>query len=199
VGKVSIDGCPVEITSPADAIALGLAFVPEDRKGAGLVLEMTVAENLALPQLRSPALMGWGARFGMVDESAEADLARRSIKSLRIRGQAEMAVATLSGGNQQKVVLGKWLQDPPKVLLLDEPTRGVDVGAREEIYGILERLADQGIAVLFATSDLAEALRLAHRVIVLRQGRVVGEMTGETASEEAIVRLSTGARNGAVG
>ncbi|HVJ21832.1 MAG TPA: sugar ABC transporter ATP-binding protein [Polyangiaceae bacterium] len=195
VGAVSIEGYPVEITSPAEAIAKRVAFVPEDRKGAGVVLEMSIAENLALPSLTSPKLMGWGARFGLVDDSAEAALARRSIKSLRIRGEADRAVATLSGGNQQKVVLGKWLEDPPRVLLLDEPTRGVDVGAREEIYGILERLADHGIAVLFATSDLAEALRLAHRIIVLRQGRVVGEMTGDMASEEAIVRLSTGARS----
>jgi ABC-type sugar transport system ATPase subunit len=196
VGKLSLEGYPVEINSPAEAIAKRIAFVPEDRKGAGVVLDMTIAENLALPSLTSAKLMGWGARFGLVDDGAEGDLARRSIKALRIRGAADVAVATLSGGNQQKVVLGKWLEEPPKVLLLDEPTRGVDVGAREEIYGILERLSDQGIAVLFATSDLAEALRLAHRIVVLRQGRVVGEMTGEMASEEAIVRLSTGAKNG---
>ena len=104
-----------------------------------------------------------------------------------------MAVSTLSGGNQQKVVLGKWLERPPRLLLLDEPTSTPRVGAREEIYGILEALTRRGVAVLLASSDLAEVQRLAHRVVVLRHGRVVGELDPRTSTEEAIVRLSTGA------
>ena len=138
--------------------------------------------------------MGSAARVGIVNPEGEAKLADRRIRALRIRGEASAAVSTLSGGNQQKVVLGKWLEHPPKVLLLDEPTRGVDVGAREEIYGILEQLAAQGVAILFASSDLSEVLRLAQRIIVLRGGRPVGELDGPSATEEAIVKLSTGAR-----
>ena len=192
-GTILIDGVEVVIDSPLTAIRRGLALVPEDRKGRGLVLGMTVAENLALPSLASPQAMGGAARFGLVDAASESMLAERRIRSLRIRGDAASTASTLSGGNQQKVVVGKWLEHPPKVLLLDEPTRGVDVGAREEIYGILSQLALQGVAVLFASSDLSEVLRLADRIIVLRQGRKVAELDGETATEEIIVQLSTGA------
>jgi ABC-type sugar transport system ATPase subunit len=130
---------------------------------------------------------------GLVDRGAETLLAARRIESLHIRGDASATVSTLSGGNQQKVVLGKWLERPPKVLLLDEPTRGVDIGAREEIYRILEELAEAGVAILFASSDLTEVLRLARRILVLRDGRPVGEIDGAKATEEVIVQLSTGA------
>ncbi|HEX3774756.1 MAG TPA: sugar ABC transporter ATP-binding protein, partial [Polyangiaceae bacterium] len=129
-GEVLLDGKVAELDSPISAIRQGLAFVPEDRKGRGLVLGMSVAENLALTSLASRDVMGDGARFGLVDDVGEARLAERQIRSLRIRGDASAVVSTLSGGNQQKVVLGKWLEHPPKVLLMDEPTRGVDVGAR---------------------------------------------------------------------
>jgi D-xylose transport system ATP-binding protein len=192
-GTILIDGAPAVIDSPLAAIRQGLALVPEDRKGRGLVLGMTVAENLALPSLASQATMGGAARFGLVDAASESLLADRRIRSLQIRGDAASTASTLSGGNQQKVVLGKWLEHPPKVLLLDEPTRGVDVGAREEIYGILSELALQGVAVLFASSDLSEVLRLADRIVVLRQGCKVAELDGPTATEEIIVQLSTGA------
>jgi ABC-type sugar transport system ATPase subunit len=152
-----------------------------------------VAENLALPELASVDVMGACARFGLVEQRAEAALAARRIEALRIRGEAAAAVSTLSGGNQQKVVLGKWLERRPKVLLLDEPTRGVDLGAREEIYGILEKLADDGVAIVLASSDLTEVLRLAQRILVLRDGRVVGEIDGASATQEAIVELATSA------
>jgi ABC-type sugar transport system ATPase subunit len=137
--------------------------------------------------------MGGRARLGLIDSLAETRLAEKRIRALGIRGDASASVVTLSGGNQQKVVLGKWLEHRPKVLLLDEPTRGVDIGAREEIYRILEDLAASGVAILFASSDLAEVLRLARRVLVLRDGRLVGELDGASATEEAIVHLSTGA------
>jgi ABC-type sugar transport system ATPase subunit len=192
-GRIAIDGVPVQIDSPRAAIQHGIAFVPEDRRGAGLVPDMTVAENLALPVLASEDVMGRRARVGLVDRRAEARVAAKRIEALRIRGDAAASVSTLSGGNQQKVVLGKWLEQPPKVLLLDEPTQGVDVGAREEIHRILEELAAKGVAILLASSDLIEVLRLAHRVLVLRDGRVVGEIDGASATQEAIVQLATGA------
>ena len=190
-GRVAIDGVEAVLDSPRAAIARGVAFVPEDRKGGGLVPGMTVGENLALPALASARTMGEGARLGLVDPVAENRLAERRIQALRIRGEASSPVGTLSGGNQQKVVLGKWLESPPKLLLLDEPTRGVDVGAREEIYGILEDLAESGVAILFASSDLAEVIRLAHRVLVLKGGRLVGELDSALATEEKIVQMST--------
>jgi ABC-type sugar transport system ATPase subunit len=195
-GTVRMDGRAVAMRTPRQAIEHGLAFVPEDRRGRGLVLEMSVAENLALPHLASERVMGSKARVGLIDPEGVTDLADRRIRGLSIRGEAEQAVSTLSGGNQQKVVLGKWLEHPPKVLLLDEPTRGVDVGAREEIYTILERLAEQGVAILFASSDLSDVLRLAQRIIVLRQGSVAGEISAELATETTIVELSTGAMRG---
>jgi D-xylose transport system ATP-binding protein len=192
-GEVRIDGVAVTLDSPQTAIRHGIAFLPEDRKGRGIVPLMTVGENLALPSLASPVTMGARARFGFVDAVAETMLAERRIKALRIRGTADVPVVTLSGGNQQKVVLGKWLEHRPKLLLLDEPTRGVDIGAREEIYGILEALAQEGVAILFASSDLVEVLRLSRRVMVLRDGRCIGELDGAAATQAAIVQLATGA------
>jgi ABC-type sugar transport system ATPase subunit len=181
LGAATLDGTPLALGSPRDAIAQGIALLPEDRKGKGLVLTMSVAENLALPTLACG------------DELAEAELAGRRIKDLRIRGEADTACGALSGGNQQKIVLGKWLENPPAVLLLDEPTRGVDVGAREEIYALLEDIAARGTAILFASSDLPEVLRLAHRVYVLRRGRIEAELPAHGASLAKIVTLSTGA------
>jgi ribose transport system ATP-binding protein len=189
----------VRLDSPSGAIERGVAFVPEDRKAAGLVLGMTVGQNLALPSLASAGMrstLGGRARIGLVDPVAEHRLAERHIQGLGIRGEVSSAAGTLSGGNQQKVVLGKWLENRPKLLLLDEPTRGVDVGAREEIYGILEDLAQSGVAILFASSDLSEVLRLAHRIVVLRDGRVVGELDSAHATEETIVQMSTAALDG---
>jgi ABC-type sugar transport system ATPase subunit len=192
-GQVRVGGVCVDLDSPLTAIRHGIAFVPEDRRAKGLVPNMTLGENLALPSLSSREVMGNHARVGLVDPVAEELLADRRIRSLRIRGEASVPVSTLSGGNQQKAVFGKWLEHPPKVLLLDEPTRGVDVGAREEIYRILEDLTHAGVAIVFASSDLSEVLRLALRVIVLRDGRPVGELEGSSATEEAIVLFSTGA------
>ena len=192
-GSISVGGAPANLRSPINAIRSGIAFLPEDRKGAGIVPEMTVGQNLALPSLASRDVMGPWARVGLVDAVAESRLADRQIRSLRVHGEASALVVTLSGGNQQKVVLGKWLERRPKLLLLDEPTRGVDVGAREEIYAILEDLAESGVAILVASSDLTEVRRLAHRVLVLRDGHITGELDGADATEEAIAALITGA------
>jgi ABC-type sugar transport system ATPase subunit len=191
-GTVLVDGKEISLGSPRDAISAGMALIPEDRKVRGLVLGMSVSENLTLPPPKSRVarMLEW---LGFVDEEGEELLAARRIAELRIRGAATAEVATLSGGNQQKVVIGKWLENPPVVLLLDEPTRGVDVGAREEIYGLLAELGRKGTAILLASSDLPEVLRLAHRILVLRHGRIVAELDGRTSTEEEIVTLATGA------
>jgi D-xylose transport system ATP-binding protein len=191
-GTVHVAGSEVSLGSPREAIAAGMALIPEDRKIRGLVLGMSVSENLTLPPSKSrlAQLFEW---VGIVDEEEEELLAARRIVELKIRGTADAEVATLSGGNQQKVVIGKWLENPPAILLLDEPTRGVDVGAREEIYGLLSQLGQKGTAILLASSDLPEVLRLAHRILVLRHGRVVAELDGRTSTENEIVALATGA------
>jgi ABC-type sugar transport system ATPase subunit len=182
-GEVRVDGRSADVSTPRAAIAAGLALVPEDRKAAGLVLGMSVADNLALPAL--PRLVD-GAR-------AERTAADR-VKGMRIKIPALGAeVATLSGGNQQKVVIGKWLELAPRVLLLDEPTRGVDVGAKAEIYKLVEELTARGHAVVLASSDLPEVVRLADRVVVLRDGRLAGELRRGDISGLAIMRLAMGA------
>jgi ABC-type sugar transport system ATPase subunit len=196
-GSVKVGGREIALRSPRDAISAGIALIPEDRKGRGLVLGMTVSENLTLPPAKSmlARALEW---MGFIDEEEEELLAARRIDELRIRGAAGAEVATLSGGNQQKVVIGKWLESPPAVLLLDEPTRGVDVGAREEIYGLLGELGKKGTAILLASSDLPEVLRLAHRVVVLRHGKVICELDGTRATEEEIVGIATGATHASV-
>jgi ABC-type sugar transport system ATPase subunit len=188
-GRIRVGGRPVLLREPRDAIAAGLALVPEDRKGAGLVLEMTVGENLTL------ASLGRYSR-GLVDDLAEARAAGAEAARLEVRAAAlDVEVGTLSGGNQQKVVLGKWLLTGPRVLLLDEPTRGVDVGARAEIYRIVRELVAGGLAVLLASSDLPELRLLCDRILVLREGRLAGELSRAEASEEAILQLSVGRRS----
>jgi ABC-type sugar transport system ATPase subunit len=194
-GTVRLDGETVRLRSPSDAIARGIAYLPEDRKEKGLVLDLSVEDNLALPFLAREGVMGAWARFGLVDDALSSLLAARRIREMDIRAEARSLASTLSGGNQQKVALGKWLECPPRLLLLDEPTRGVDIGAREEIYGIIQRLLEGGTAVLMASSDLTEVLRLAHRILILRLGRLVAELGAESASPEAIVRLTTGAES----
>ena len=185
-GAVEVAGCALAAGDVRGAIAAGVALLPEDRKHEGLVLSMSIQENLSLPTL---------ARRGRrLDRRYEADVTARSIEELGIVcSGGGQAVGSLSGGNQQKVVLGKWLAAAPKVLLLDEPTRGVDVGARAEIYRRLDQLAAQGLAVLFVSSELDEVLQLADRVLVLKDGAVQGELRGERRTEEDIMMLATGA------
>jgi ABC-type sugar transport system ATPase subunit len=186
-GEVRVDGKPADVATPRAAIAAGLALVPEDRKAAGLVLGMTVADNLALPGL--PRILDVAGA-----ERAAAD----RVKAMRIKVPGLAAeVATLSGGNQQKVVIGKWLALSPRVLLLDEPTRGVDVGAKAEIYKLIEELTARGHAVVLASSDLPEVVRLADRVVVLRDGVVAGELRRGEITGLAIMRLAMGAQEAA--
>ncbi|HEX5051241.1 MAG TPA: sugar ABC transporter ATP-binding protein [Planctomycetota bacterium] len=183
-GRVEVNGVQVAGHDPAAAVAAGLVLLPEDRKAQGLVLGMSVMHNLSLPTLHR--------RGRFVDAAYERGLSERSIAELSIAASGGNQVAsTLSGGNQQKVVLGKWLAAEPSVLLLDEPTRGVDVGARAEIYTRLHELAARGLAVLFVSSDLDEVLALADRAVVLHQGAVAGELAREQLSEESVMMLAT--------
>lgn len=172
---------------PRAAIAAGLAFSPEDRKEQGVILEMAIAENIALPGLHRTARAGF-VDDAAVDRTATAMQQRLSIRTTGIR----KAVGQLSGGNQQKVALAKWLALNPGVFILDEPTRGVDVGSKREIYEVIEALAAAGTAVLVISSDLEEVLRLSDRVLVMHEGRLAGELPAAALSEESIMNLATG-------
>ena len=188
-GRIRVDGKDVTINSPIDAIAAGLALVPEDRKDAGLVLGLSVEDNLTMPAVATKRL----SRFGIVDAARAAKAALAQFRDLVIKAPGLGAeVATLSGGNQQKIVLGKFLELSPRVLLLDEPTRGVDVGAKVEIYRLVEELVAKGHAVVLASSDLPEIVRLADRVLVLREGQLAGALGGDAITQLAIMHLAMG-------
>ena len=183
-GTIEVAGVKLAAHGPAAAAAAGLVLLPEDRKNQGVVLGMSVAQNLSLPTL--------SRRSRWLDRRYERDLAVRSIAELQIATSGPGQITgTLSGGNQQKVVLGKWLAAAPKVLLLDEPTRGVDVGARAEIYARLHELAAQGLAIVFVSSELEEVLQLADRVLVLRQGAITAELPRSRMTEQAIMLAAT--------
>ena len=187
-GTIHVGGQPAAIRHPRDAIRAGLALVPEDRKQQGLILEMTVQQNIGLAALRHHARAG-----AFINFERERSDAKRMIQSLQLRPpKPRHIVNSLSGGNQQKVVLAKWLLLRPRVLLLDEPTRGVDVGAKEEIYHLVEQTAEAGAAVLFASSELPEVLGLADRILVMHEGRLAGELSRSEANDEAVMRLATG-------
>ncbi len=186
-GEVRLDGQPVVIRSPGDAIAAGLLLAPEDRRQYGLVLEESVQHNLGLPNLDQLS------RLSLVSRGRETDMARRLCERLRVRTpRLSQPVGLLSGGNQQKVVLGKWLARQPRVLILDEPTRGVDVGAKSEIYSLMDEWAAAGIAIVMISSDLEEVLGMSDRVLVLHEGRLAGELPRSGLSEQAIMHLATG-------
>ncbi len=185
--EILIDQKPVQINQPADAIRQGIGFVTEDRKRYGLILDQTILRNMTLAGLRR--LSG---RF-VTNEDAEAVAGERSARELRIKANSVFTIAgTLSGGNQQKVVLAKWLLTNPRVLFLDEPTRGIDVGAKQEIYAQINRLAESGLAIVLVSSELPEVLGLSDRVIVLHEGRVTGEFTRAEATPEAVMSCATG-------
>jgi ribose transport system ATP-binding protein len=184
-GEVRCGDTLLHAHGPLDAARAGLVLVPEDRKLQGVVLGMNVRENLSLPNLR--------ARGVWIDSAWEHQVARDSIEQLGIATpNGEQIVSALSGGNQQKVAIGKWLLAKPRALLLDEPTRGVDVAARAEIYARIEALAEQGMATLFVSSELPEVIALADRCLVMHEGRIAGELQRAEMTEEAILRLATG-------
>jgi ribose transport system ATP-binding protein len=181
-GAITVEGKPVTIRSPSDAKEAGLALVTEDRKRDGLVLGAGVDFNLALPVLKRLA----SAIF--VSGRSERRVAKGQIQALRIRVRApEQPAGTLSGGNQQKVVLGKWLETNPRVLLLDEPTRGIDVGAKAEIYRLIEALKERGIAIVLASSELPELMALSDRILVLREGRPTALLAPSEFSPDVIL------------
>ena len=186
-GELHLDGRQVTLGSPRAAIAAGVAYVPEDRKAHGLFLGLPVRTNI------SSARLDLVCRAGVVSGAREDDLARRLVRDLTVKtSSVETTVGTLSGGNQQKVVLARWLAHLPKVLILDEPTRGVDVGAKAEIYRLVREVAAMGVAILMISSELPEVLGLSDRILVMREGRLVGELDGPTASEEQVMALATG-------
>lgn len=185
--EIEVDGRATTIDSPGDAIAKGVGFVTEDRKRFGLILDQTILDNMTLAGLRSIS-----GKF-VTNRTRETMAARGPMASLRIKANSPLTVTgTLSGGNQQKVVLGKWLLTNPKVLFLDEPTRGIDVGAKQEIYAEINKLAKEGMAIVLVSSELPEVLGLSDRVIVLHEGKVTGEFTREEATPEKVMAAATG-------
>ena len=186
-GEILIEGKRAHITRPSDAIRHGLGFVTEDRKRFGLVLDQTVLRNMTLADLKK--LSG---RF-VTNEHAEAATGERAMKEFRVKASSVFTiVGTLSGGNQQKVVLAKWLLTKPRVLFLDEPTRGIDVGAKQEIYAHINNLARAGLAIVLVSSELPEVLGLSDRVLVLHEGRVTGEFQRADATAERVMACATG-------
>jgi ABC-type sugar transport system ATPase subunit len=185
-GEVLVEGRPVRIQCPSDALRAGLVLVPEDRKREGLVSTGSVAFNLALPWTRE-----W-IRGCVPNGPRRTEIVARAIRNFGIRtASAEQPIGSLSGGNQQKVMVGKWMEHPPKVLILDEPTRGVDVGAREDMFAIIRRLVEEGMALILISSDLPEVLNLSHRLAIYREGRIVREVaTNRVTAEEVMAELT---------
>ncbi|HLY73987.1 MAG TPA: sugar ABC transporter ATP-binding protein [Planctomycetota bacterium] len=185
-GEIRIGGLPVEVAAPRDAIAQGIALVPEDRKRQGLVLQLGVGHNISL------ASLGRLSRWGAVSAARERTLVAASIEKLKIRcSGAWQLVGQLSGGNQQKVVLSKWLQTRPKVLILDEPTKGVDLAAKAELQAIVRELAREGTAVILISSELEEIRQMADRILVFKSGHLVGEFPGPGATDQELMSAAT--------
>ncbi len=186
-GNLTLDGKHLHVRTPTDAIRAGLALIPEDRKLAGLVLEMSVRENTTL------ATLPRHTQRGLLQRASEARATNSAIAELGIKAASgDVATAHLSGGNQQKVVLAKWLATKPQVIILDEPTRGVDVGAKQEIYVLMHRLAANGAAVLMISSDMEEVIAQSDRVAVMFEGTLAGILTGPHITEEAVMELAVG-------
>ncbi len=186
-GRVFVDGKPVRVRSPRHAMALGLGLVPEDRKRQGLVLSLVCRENTTLPTLERLARYGW------VQQRREREVALEYLERLGVREQLmEAGTSSLSGGNQQKLVLAKWLAADSRVLILDEPTRGVDVGTKAELHAWIDRLASSGVGIVLISSELPELLNLSSRILVLRAGRITGEVPREHADQDVLLRMMTG-------
>lgn len=186
-GKIWIDGVETRIRKPIDAISAGIVLVTEDRKHEGLILSLSIRENLSLPNLAKLSSRGF------MKEAREKDLSDESIKKLHIRTpHAEQEVGALSGGNQQKVVIGKWMAAEPKILIMDEPTRGVDIGAKKEIYDLMNQLAESGVAIIMISSEMPEVLGMSDRILVMHEGRVTAEFTRTEATQEKIMHAATG-------
>jgi ribose transport system ATP-binding protein len=186
-GQILLEGQPVRIRTPGDAVDQGIALVPEDRKLQALVPVMGIRENITLPVLDR-----FGSSF-FPSRAREREMVGGYIENLRIRTpHMEQRVSALSGGNQQKVIIARWLATKPKVLILDEPTRGIDVGAKAEVHALIARLAESGVAILLISSELPEILGMSHRVLVMHEGRLVADMPRHEATEESIMAAATG-------
>ncbi|MHA4969140.1 L-arabinose ABC transporter ATP-binding protein AraG [Pseudomonas extremorientalis] len=185
-GRLELCGQPLQLHSPRDAIAAGVLLCPEDRKKEGIIPLSSVAENINISARGAHSAFGWLLRDGW--EKANAD---RQIKSMKVKTpNAEQKIMYLSGGNQQKAILGRWLSMPMKVLLLDEPTRGIDIGAKSEIYQIIHNLAASGIAVIVVSSDLMEVMGISDRILVMSEGALTGELTRDQADEARLLQLA---------
>jgi ribose transport system ATP-binding protein len=186
-GCISVDGKAIPAGNIRTSIAAGLALVPEDRRHTGLVTSMSVGDNLTLASMENVS------RYGILSRAAEHRAGQEQVTALRIKTpHLQQISAFLSGGNQQKIVFGKWIMRNPKVLLLDEPTRGVDIGAKQEIYGLMEQLAERGTAILFVSSEMEEILGMADRTYVMHEGRVKGELSRDAMTEQSIMQLAFG-------
>jgi len=186
-GRALIDGKPVRRGDIRASIDAGLALVPEDRRHTGLVTAMSVGDNLTLASLERIS------RFGVLSRRADRAAGLQQVESLRIKTPSLHQIAAyLSGGNQQKIVFGKWIMRTPKVLLLDEPTRGVDIGAKQEIYALMEQLASNGTAILFVSSEMEEILGMADRTYVMHEGQIKGQLSRTQMTEQSIMQLAFG-------
>lgn len=196
-GEVSLDGQRITINGPSDSIAKGIYLIPEDRRTCGLIVDMNIRENVSLPKLNR------FATSGLIQFGKEKAAAKQACQSINVKAPSiEMKAANLSGGNQQKVVLAKWLTLSPKVLIFDEPTRGIDVGAKAEIYALIRELSNQGVSIIVISSEMEEVLGISDRIAIMHEGRITGVLEREQFSEEAVMAFATGsnkpAHNGAM-
>ncbi len=186
-GEIILDGKEIKINGPMDAIRAGVVLAPEDRKKDGLCTKLSIRQNLALPNLDIIA-----GKSGLINSKIENELCEKAVENLTIKTpNLEVDAATLSGGNQQKVVVGKWLARNSRVVIFDEPTRGIDVGAKVEIYRLMNQLKQQGIAVMFVSSEMPEVMGIADRIIIMCDGRITGEMSAKEASQNDILKYAT--------
>jgi ribose transport system ATP-binding protein len=191
-GTLTLNGKQLDLRSASDAVAAGIFLVPEDRKGNGILLDLPILENISLPNLAAYA------RQMLVDRGSETRAAEAQKTSLAIKTPSvQTRTGSLSGGNQQKVVLAKWLTMSPKVMIFDEPTRGIDIGAKSEIYRLIRSLADAGVAVLMISSEMEEVISVSDRIAVMHEGSISGMLEHNEFSQESILLLAVGKKTGA--
>ena len=188
-GEIILEGKKVQLKNPSTSIKAGVGFLTENRKEEGLVLDFSIKDNISLPSIDEFRVRG------LIDTKTEDEFVQLLMKRLTVKAQNEdISAGSLSGGNQQKVVLAKWIGIGPKVLILDEPTRGVDVGAKREIYQLMNELAERGVAIVMVSSDLPEVLGVSDRILVVHEGKIAGELSRTAATQEKIMNLATGGK-----